>query len=261
MKPWNHDQFRLDTLASGQVVGRFPALEALEGFAHLVTTQSCGDFGPAHHGKDPAAMGFVTSTLGVDGAAWSEHVHGTTVLRADSAGRAGAGDGTVTDRPGLAVMAFSADCVDMLVADPVRRAVGAIHAGAVGTIARGASGLVRAMVESFNCRPGDLVACICPSIGPCCFYANQEWADTARANYGPLTEQFLLPRRKDLAFDLWRANALDFESAGVAPANIHAAGLCTSCHNELFFSHQYTFLKTGQKGGTFCSAIALVEPH
>jgi hypothetical protein len=254
MKQWNQNEFGLRTLSSGQVVGAFPALERLSGIAHAVTTRSCGDFGPAHRGSDVAAFGFITATLGVPDAAWAEHVHGTQVLVADHPGRAGAADGIVTRRPGLAIMAFSADCTDILIADPAVRAVGAIHAGWKGAAGRGASSLVRAMAYHFGSRPADLVACVGPSIGPCCFGANEEMIAEVRANYGQKADEFLSPRRKHVAFDLWRANVLDLQSAGVPPDNIHVAGLCTYCRNDIFFSHQKE-LQTG----TFCSAIALTE--
>ena len=254
MNEWNRDEFRLDQLPTGQWVGRFPAFERLAGLSHAVTTRSCGDFGAAHHGSDPAGFEFIRGLIGANGVAWAEHVHGTTVLLAEEAGRAGAADGVMTHVPGLAVTAFSADCTDILIADPAARAVGAIHAGWKGTANRGASSLVRAMVEHLGCNVADMVACLGPSIGPCCFYANAEMETEVRANYGSLAEATLIPRKKNLAFDLWRANTLDLESAGVKAENIHSSSLCTSCNVDLFFSWQKTLQK-----GTFCCALALTS--
>jgi len=257
VKEWNTDEFDLHTLPAGRQVGRYPALARLEGFAHLVTGCGCGDFGPAHRGQDESAFEFIRDGLGASGVAWSLHVHGINVLRADRPGQLGTADGLATNKPGLAITAFSADCTDILIADPVARAAGSLHVGWRGTAVRGASNLVRTMGQLFGSKPADLIVGVGPSIGPCCFFANDEMQQVVKSFYGPLAQQVLKPLRQHVAMDLWQANVLDLLEAGVPRANIHVAGLCTSCRHDLFFSHQYTYLKDGTITGTFCSAIAI----
>ena len=69
-----------------------------------------------------------------------------------------------------------ADCVPILLADPRRQAVAVIHAGWRGTLVRAPATAVRALAERYGCEPGDLLAGIGPSIGPCCYEVGEEVA-------------------------------------------------------------------------------------
>ena len=73
-------------------------------------------------------------------------------------------DALVTNTPGVALAAFTADCTPILLHDPVTGAVGAVHAGWRGTVADIAGNAVRAMCEHFGSRPADLRAAIDPNI-------------------------------------------------------------------------------------------------
>ena len=112
-----------------------------------------------------------------DTAVISHQVHGSSVVvvtggqrgrRLDSC------DGLVTDEPGIVLLQRHADCVPILLYDPKRPAIGVAHAGWRGTLAGMAAELVRAMCEAFGSRPGDLIAAIGPSIGPCCYDVGEE---------------------------------------------------------------------------------------
>lgn len=78
-------------------------------------------------------------------------------------------DALVTDVPGVCLTVFSADCIPVLFFDPVRRVVGAAHAGWRGTAAGIAYETARTMVEQYGCAPENLLAAIGPGISPCCF--------------------------------------------------------------------------------------------
>jgi len=47
-------------------------------------------------------------------------------------------------------------------------------------------------------------------------------------------------------FDLWAANRLTLENAGVG--QIELAGLCTACHTEDWYSHRAEQGRTGRFG-------------
>ncbi|MGQ0716509.1 MAG: peptidoglycan editing factor PgeF [Pseudonocardiales bacterium] len=72
--------------------------------------------------------------LAVQRLVWMEQVHGRTVAAVDGplAAPVPATDALVTAEPGLAVAVLVADCVPVLLADPVGKVVGAVHAGRVG---------------------------------------------------------------------------------------------------------------------------------
>ena len=115
-------------------------------------------------------------------------------------------DGLVTDEPEVVLLLRFADCVPLIVYDPVRHAVGVVHAGWRGTVAGIARSLVRAMADAFGSRANDLIAGVGPAIGPCCYQVGPEVVAQARAAFG--ATDGLFPQQADGSyhFDLWRVN-------------------------------------------------------
>jgi YfiH family protein len=152
-------------------------------------------------------------------------------------------DGLITDQPGLALVVTAADCVPILLYDPVRRAIGAVHAGWRGTVQGIAGKAVRAMVETYGCDPAQILAEVGPSIGACCYQVDEAVAEPVRAQFGEAAVQFLRPDEAPGRFrlDLWAANQHDLLRSGVRSAQIQ--GSCTSCHVDQLFSHR------AEKGG------------
>lgn len=153
-------------------------------------------------------------------------------------------DALVTATPGVALMLRFADCLPILLYDPIQRALGLVHAGWRGTIARVAQQAARAMVAAFNCRPEDLVAGIGPGIGPCCYQVGDEVAAAVRAAF-PAGDSLLI-RQPDGShhLDLWAANAWQLREMGVG--TVEVAGLCTACRTDEFFSHRGEGGRTGR---------------
>lgn len=177
----------------------------------------------------------------------ASQVHGreVAVVTAAQRGRKIQGaDGLTSCDPAAVLAMHSADCVPVLVADPVKRAVAAVHTGWRGTAAGATAAAIREMGEAFGSRPADLLAAIGPAIGPCCYEVGGEVVE-ALAPW-PWHGAVLRPASKGRWFlDLWEANRRQIEAAGVPPGAIAAAGLCTSCHPALFFSHR-RFGRTGR---------------
>jgi len=221
-----------------EAVGLFDALSALDGVAHAVTTRHAVD--PQLVRADPDAAGaLLARRLGLDGLAFARQVHRADVLRVDAPGPAGEADALVTDRPGLGLMGFSADCPLILAADAGGGAVGAAHASWRGTVRRVAARLVEAMVREFSAAPGRIVACIGPGAGPCCYEVGPEVRDAAVEALGPEAQRFFRAQPGGaFLFDLWQANRAELLGAGLAPENVHAAGVCTICRNDLFPSYR-----------------------
>src|SRR5690348_1646975 len=86
------------------------------------------------------------------------------------------GDALITNRPGLLLAVQTADCVPVLLVDPKKRAIAAIHAGWRGTLARIVAKTIGAMQMYFASTPRDLLAAIGPCIGPCCYEVGTEVA-------------------------------------------------------------------------------------
>ncbi|HOD84758.1 MAG: Laccase domain protein [Planctomycetes bacterium ADurb.Bin126] len=255
--------FGLVELPGGWTVGRFAALEAMPKVVHLVTTRRGLDVDQVRLHPD-AATRQAGQAIGLAPTAWVHQVHGPTCLvarRDELAGREafclGQADAIVTDQPLLGVSCRSADCPLVLAAGSNpdgRTAVGVAHASWRGTVACIAEVMVREMVDRFGLAPAGIVAGICPSAGPCCYEVQDDVFQAARESLGPSAER-LFPRRDGRMFmDLWRANREQLRACGLNDGNIHTAGLCTLCRNDLFPSHR----KEAQQAGRFLAVIGIV---
>lgn len=243
--------FRLERLANGWQVGRFAALEAA-GLVHLVTTRQGPDVQQVRH--DPAAAGReIVDVLGLEDAAFLEQVHGGEVVVCEKGGCAGFADGLVTVVKGLVLIGKSGDCPVILIGDRHGRAVGFAHASWRATVAGITPAVVRRMVD-LGCAVGDLVACICPSVGPECYEVGEEVRATVISGIGPHAVAFFRPGSGGKPhFDLWHANTDALIRAGVPPQSIHVSGVCTLCRNDLFPSHR----RERDAAGRFAAVIAL----
>jgi len=184
------------------------------------------------------------------------------------------GDASITNRPGLLLAIQTADCVPILLVDPKKRAIAAIHAGWRGALARIVTKTIGLMHMHYATKPSDLVAAIGPSIGPCCYEVGTEVAtqflsqfpdapdyfDEFRTGDEPNPVQWLnmmppghQPPPKGVLLDLRKANRSQLLTAGLRPQNIHTSDLCTACRPDLLFSYR----KEGPATGRLMSIIAV----
>ena len=149
-------------------------------------------------------------------------------------------DAIVANEPGLVLAVQVADCAPLLMADTRLGAVGAVHAGWRGTLAGIAAAAVEAMTREFGTHPGDLVAAIGPSIGPCCYQVGSDVTDAfaaAGASAAQLARWFVRAKH-DVRLDLWAVNRDQLSAAGVPLERIHICGLCTRTHAHIFDSYR-----------------------
>ncbi|XP_051937923.1 purine nucleoside phosphorylase LACC1 [Hippocampus zosterae] len=161
-------------------------------------------------------------------------------------------DAAVTDRPGAVLAAPGADCVPLLFADPVAKAVGVAHAGWRGTLLGVAAATVSAMTTELGCARADILVVLGPSVGPCCFSLEPEQA----ARFPPECVRRARGRRPEV--DLRLANRRQLEEAGIPPHHIRddsSVAPCTSCHPRDFFSH----VRDGAQFGTQAGFVWIKE--
>ena len=164
-------------------------------------------------------------------------------------------DGLMTDLPGVALVVYSADCIPVLLYDPARRVVAAVHAGWRGPAAGIASTAVERMREVYGCRPGDILAAVGPGIGPDCFETHEDVPNSmTAARSTAVLRHIKLKENGKFAVDLKNINAMRLAQAGLDPDHIAVSSLCTSCHPEMFWSHR----KLGTDRGSMAAAIQLV---
>jgi YfiH family protein len=202
--------------------------------------------------------------MSLERSVWCKQIHadGVVVVGAEDAGRGSTeeesivedADALVTDTPGLSLCVTLADCVPVVIFDPERKVVGLVHAGWGGTVARIASRTVEVMRERFGCDPGAVVAAIGPSIGPAGYEVGEDVIERARAGYGERTSEILEPGPDGEAlFDLWTANRIDLEAAGVSGERIEVSGIASDEHLDEFYSHRHE----GGRTGRFIAAVTL----
>lgn len=151
-------------------------------------------------------------------------------------------DALVTAAPRHFVAVQTADCVPVLLADPGRRVVAAVHAGWRGADAGVLSSTVDFMSDRFGCRLADVFAAIGPSIGPCCYAVGAEVAGRFKT-YADVVQW----RAGELFLDLRAVAARQLVAAGIAKERVGVPDLRTCCQPELFYSHRCQGLATGRQ--------------
>lgn len=164
-------------------------------------------------------------------------------------------DALITDVPGICLTAFTADCIPILLYDPVRRVVGAVHAGWRGTALGIAARAVERMVDCYGCDRLDILAAVGPGISKCCFETHEDVpnAMTEAMGAAALSSIEVLPTGK-FHVDLKGLNAKRLENAGLDPEHIAVSADCTCCLPEKYWSHRYTH---GERGSQ-AAMIAIV---
>ena len=254
-----------------------PALGAPHAFTTRLGGVDTGDHASLNLGRgrtdDPRAvrenLGILCAALGLDPerVICRRQVHGTRVDPVTEAdvipfdAPSPEADGLMTDRPGLALLVFTADCVPLLLHDPVRGAVAALHAGWRGSVADMAGAGVRAMEAAYGCRPEHILAAVGPSIGPCCFEAGPEVKEAALDALGVGESPLVAPRpfgpgadpaaatRPGKCFvDLKGLNRALLLRAGLRPEHIALSPDCTRCRPDRYWSYRLHGNRRGSQG-------------
>ena len=150
-------------------------------------------------------------------------------------------DALVTADPGTVLAVLAADCVPVVLYDPVRHVIACAHAGWRGTVARVAASAVTAM-GSLGTRAADVVAGVGPAIAPARYEVGPEVAQSAERYFGDRAGDVLSPAPVGPGrwlFDLWTANRIVLREAGVPDSQIHVTDVPTGPDGGgRFFSHR-----------------------
>lgn len=163
-------------------------------------------------------------------------------------------DGLITNIPGITLVTFYADCVPLFLVDPVHRVIGLSHSGWRGTVNRMGKATIDAMADEYGSRPGDMIACIGPSICQDCYEVGEEVAQEFRNAFKECAWPGLLTHKKNGKYqlNLWRANEIIFQEAGLRPEHIQTTDICTHCNPDLLFSHRTCGNERGNLAAFLC---------
>lgn len=224
-----------------------PALETVPGLVHGFERFE-GKAWPETRGESRARVG---GALARHGRLYLlRQVHGARVAQAPFEGSPEA-DAVTAHAAGALVGIETADCLPVLLVDPVRLAVAAVHAGWRGT-SHGVAARAVAALAAAGSRPGDLMAALGPGIGPCCYEVGEE----LRPAFGELAAVvFRAGPRGRPHLDLREANLRQLRDAGLCARNIHQVAECTYCLSGRYHS----FRRDGPGAGRMISFVGFAR--
>ncbi len=166
------------------------------------------------------------------------------------------GDALITAVPNIALAVQIADCLPVLIADPMKHVVAAVHAGWRGTLSRILLHTIRTMEQGFASRPSDLLVAVGPGIRKCCFEVGNEVVELFDKEFpGSELAIPLVDHPGKFLLDLIHALEIQMDFAGVLPANRYDLGLCTRCNSDKFFSYR----EEGPAAGRMLAVIGLCD--
>ncbi|MDE7368046.1 MAG: peptidoglycan editing factor PgeF [Lachnospiraceae bacterium] len=241
----------------------------LHGFSTRLGGVSQGDLSTMnlsfHRGDDPEAVmenhQRFAQAVGYDERklVFSDQVHTTKIYKVTEAD-CGKGitresdiisiDGLVTDRPGIPLITFFADCVPLFFYDPVGKVVALAHSGWRGTVAKIGKVMLDYMKQEYHTQAKDVLCAIGPSICQDCYEISGDVAEEFQ-------KEFTEAQYKDFMrsvgsgkyhLDLWKVNQYILLEAGITKEHLETTDICTCCNPDLLFSHRASQGKRGNLG-------------
>ena len=251
---------------NGATFYQFPNLEKYSEIRHGIFSRNCGfSKAPFHSLNVGDNVGdnkiyvdqnrqIISTCMGCKDLVFLKQVHKTDVvvisehnrtIRDDVSQTAQKGDALVSGIRDIVLLIQAADCQPILLFDPVKKVISNIHSGWRGSINNIIGRTLDVMKTSFVCNPGNIIAGVGPSLGPCCsefiHYKNE------------IPKKFWDYKDGSDHFNFWAISRDQLEAAGVPAENIHISKMCTKCNSDLFFSY-----RKEKKTGRFAAVIGLV---
>lgn len=153
-------------------------------------------------------------------------------------------DGLITNKKNLILSTTNADCILLMFFDPVKKVIANVHSGWRGTIQRISVKTVEKMKKEFDCKPEDIICCICPSIRKCHFEVEndvkslfeEEFKDLGKENLDKIIEE-KIPNKK-WNIDTVLINQIILENEGLKKENIIDSKICSVCNSDIIHSYR-----------------------
>jgi polyphenol oxidase len=147
-------------------------------------------------------------------------------------------DAIVSNARGVLAGVKTADCVPLLIGDPVSGAFAAVHAGWRGTLAQVAINALQRMASAYGAHPANVIVAVGPAAGACCYEVGTEVIEAFNIRFPAQHDLFAATREDHACVDLLRSNRNQLIEAGVNKDRIYTSPLCTMCRTDLFFSYR-----------------------
>lgn len=250
---------------------RSPLLQSFEGISHAFTTRCGGVSQPPFDSLNLSSkagdsqfnvrenISRLSGKLSIkEDLFFLDQVHGNKVL---TVGENSANmddrqfDSAISKSQNLPLAIVTADCLPLLIYDPERKAIGAVHAGWRGTSCGIVEKTIIAMKTNFDCSVKDMVVAMGPSIGPCCYEVDKlvldaflQRGERGVEEWSSASESSLKDSEKRWSFNVSEANRVQLLRLGIKEKNISSQSDCTCCRGDLFFSYRRDGAKTGRLG-------------
>ena len=149
-------------------------------------------------------------------------------------------DGIVTNKKNLILSTTNADCILLLLFDPIKKVIANVHSGWRGTLQRISIKAIEKMEKEYNCNPKDIICCICPSIRKCHFEVEKEVKDMFEEEFKSIIEKNDIITEtvtsKKWTIDTVLINQVILEEKGLKKENIIDSKICSVCNSNLVHS-------------------------
>lgn len=158
-------------------------------------------------------------------------------------------DGIITNQPQLMIAVAVADCLPILLLDPIKKVIAALHAGWKGTAGNIAAKGVESLVKIFGSDKTDILAACGPAIGACCYEVDEPVKRAFIASGIDWTNCATATGDGKWRLDLAAANREQLQAAGLPAENIETTDQCVCCQHDWFFSYRRDGGETGRQAG------------
>lgn len=169
-------------------------------------------------------------------------------------------DGYITNTKNIATLVTTADCNPIVIYDPINGVVANVHSGWKGTVKKVYLKALEVLKEKYNSNPKDILVCIGPSIGSCCFTSKEEEFKSIFLKNFNYNESDYITYDEDGTFhiDLHFVIKKDLEKFGILEKNISISNICTKCNNKDFYSYRYATMNNHEDYATMATIVSLI---
>lgn len=155
-------------------------------------------------------------------------------------------DALITNTPGICIGVRTADCVPILIYEPNKKVIAAVHSGWKGTVEKISQKAIHIMIDQFGADPEKMIVGIGPSISPDVYEIGPDVIKLVKQSFRENHVLKSIPYSDKAFFNLWEANKLVLIENGVPASNIEIAEMCTYSNPDLFYSARRDNHKTGR---------------
>lgn len=165
-------------------------------------------------------------------------------------------DGLISSTKNIILSTTNADCILVILFDPVKKVIANIHSGWKGTLQRISVKAVQKMQEEYDCDFEDIICCMCPSIRKCHFEVDRDVYEMFYNEFQDLEniDEIIEQKNNKWYIDTISINREILNKLGLKQENIIDSGICSVCNKDIVHS----FRAEGKEYGLSTAIITLI---